>query len=53
MVESVVFCLPLASVDFVTTKSEICTYIQYVDIIFKIFAAGIGYPIFYTNHSSH
>ena len=41
MVESGVFCLPLASVDFVATKSDICTDIQYVERIVNIFAEDI------------
>ena len=52
MVESGVFCLPLASVDFVATKSDICTDIQYVERIVNIFASGMGDPIFYTNRSN-
>ena len=53
MVESGVFCLPLASVDFVATKSDICTDNQYVDRIVNIFAAGIGSPVFYANCSTY
>ena len=52
MVESGVFCLPLASLDFVATKSDICTDNQYVDRIVNIFAEGIGSPVFYANRSN-
>ena len=53
MVESGVFCLPLASVDFVATKSDICTDNQCVERIVNIFAAGRGSPVFYANCSTY
>ena len=46
MVESGVFCLPLASVDFVATKSDIRTDIQYVERIVNISDTGASSPVF-------